>query len=542
MISSKEEQFLNKLAELGIKLSKSWKKTQKTQKVLIVIVAVLTIAALVAVVSMANRVDYAILYTNLSEKDAGEVYSKLKDDMEVDVQAKANGTIMVPKDQVNQLRYMLNAQGFPASDISYDLYAEKAGAFSATDKDKAVYERYQLQANISQTINKMDKIKASTVIITPAEKSQFVLSDSNRDATASVMLEVEAGQTLSAEDANSIRSLVSQAVPSLPQENITIVDSKMNIYNEADLGSGASAVGTQLDLQNSVARQLEQQMLKLLTPVFGAEKLSASVNVALDFDKSTKETLTLSPPGDEDNMGIITSMKTMEERILNGTGAQGEPGLDTNGGAPVYQVDQTTNGDNTYTKITEEINAEVNEVKELIENAQGDIKDISATLIIDGGQELADMLPQIRTQIATAVGIPEDKITVSSMPFAENTMMQQMMEEQTLQAETQERNEMIKSIVTIAAILGGILIVLMLILSTVKKGKEMMLEAERQRALEEQERINRINLAADDEISVADLLDGKKDATLEQVQSMINTNAETIAQVLRNWLLDDGRR
>lgn len=530
----------NAFGELTKKITEGWKAAQRSQKILIIVVIILTIVAIAVVGSMATQVQYSVLYSGLTDSEAGAVMEEL-DSQGVEYRTRSGGTILVPKDQVNDLRYRINAEGVIQTGLSYDVYSDGLG-FGATDKDRQMYTKMQLETNLSQMINDMDKIKSSAVLLSLAEETVYVLSDANKSqSSASVMVTLDTGATMTQEDAEAIRNLVSTSVKSLPPENITIVDSMMNVYTGGLSDVGTGVVNSQIDLQNKVAEQLKAQIVNLLSPVFGVEKLSASVNVILDFDKSVTNSITLEPPTDDaENMGIIVSMKTMQERIAGGTGAEGAPGLDENGGADIYQEIDALAGDSVYYQVTEEINAEVNEINEQLEKAQGTIKELSCTLIIDGGEELDELLPEVRTQIATAIGVAEENITVSSMPFEQNTLLHQALEEQTAAAELAERNDLIKQIILVGGIVGGIIIVLLLIMSSQKKKKQMELEAERLRILEEEER-NRVDVAIDDEVSIEDLMEGASDSTLDQIQSLIKRNPDTVAQILRNWLLDEGR-
>ena len=509
---------------------------------------VLTIIALSVVGSMSNQVEYETLFTGLTDEEAGTVIEALEE-MGISYTSGPNGTLMVPKDQMNGLKYKLQAEGLPSGDsLDYSLYAENATRFGSTDKDKQYYEQAQLQQNIAQMIGRLDKIKSCTVLLNLADESSFVLSnDENKESTASVMVTLKSADTkLTESDVAAIRSLVAQGVPALKEENVAIVDQNMNSYGggAAEETGGTTQVDTQIALQKKVSDDLANQIITLLSPVFGAENLSASVNVILDFDKSTTNSLTLSPPtNDAENMGIITSMKMTEERLQNtGIVPEGEPGMDPNGGAPTYQEIDEAAQDSTYYNAVTEVNAEVNEISEQIEEAQGDITDLSATLIINGGDEMTELLPEVRQQIATAIGVPEDKITVSAMPFEQNEAYQQAMEEQQKQIEEAQRLELVKSLALPLAIVAAVAIVLLVIWSSAKKKREMELEEQRMREWEEEQaRLaeQHIDYAADDEISVEDLLKEDEKDPLRQVQGLVEKNPDAIAQLLRNWLSDD---
>ncbi len=535
----------NAFTNAGKKLLAAWKNTKTSQKVLIILVVALTIVALAVVGTMAGQVEYASLYSGLTAAEAGQVQAQLKEDG-VDFVVGTDGSIMVPAADAARIRNELSNSGIPASGPNYDFYSSKAGSFGATDKDKELYAKFQLEQNISGMINQMDKIKSSTVILTLGESSKFVLSkDGNTQSTASVMLVVKDGQTLSESDVNAIRAIVTTAVPSLQEDNITIADSNMNSYGTNGSSGGTSLVDTQLALQKKVGTDLEQQMIKLLAPVFGQEKLSASVSVTLDFDKETTNTLTLSPPvNDAGNIGIVTSMKQTVERLQNGaTVPQGAVGQDPNGGAPTYQEIDAAAQDSPYYNAVTEVNAEVNEINQTLEKAQGQIKELSATLIIDNtDQDMTAILPEVRQQIATAIGVPENKITVSSMPFAQNTLYEQAMAEQEAAIQQAQQMELIKSLVTPIAIAAAILIAVMLLLSSRKKRLAMTLAAqqEEQWAAQETEQ-QHIDVVADEEIDMEELLKEKEDNTLGQIQTLADKDPDAIVQLLRNWLSDDIR-
>lgn len=219
---------------------------------LIIAVIILTIVALSVVLNMANQVEYGTLFNGLTDEQAGAVQTALKE-KGVDVRSAAGGTLLVPKDQVESLKYQLRSEGLPGGeDLDYTLYSENAGAFGATDKDKAYYEQAQLQQNIAQIINKMDKIKNSTVLLVLAEDSTYVLSGKdNQISSASVMVTLKsADEQLSQSDVNAIRAIVSKAVPSLTEDNIAIVDQNMRTYGGGSSDeAGTSKVDSQIQLQ-----------------------------------------------------------------------------------------------------------------------------------------------------------------------------------------------------------------------------------------------------------------------------------------------------
>lgn len=513
----------------------------------------MTIVLIAVLVNNSNQVEYATLFTGLTEEEAGTVMEALQE-QGVEVVAAPDGTLMVPRDQVQELRYSLTASGIPGTDaLDYSLYSENASSFGATDQDKAFYEQAQLQFNISQTINRMDKVKTSTVLLAIAEQSPYVLSGQEPEvSSASILITLrDPNVPLTQAEVNSIRDITSKAVPSLAADEIAIVDQNMRSYGTQEEENVSNAVQMQFELQQHVAQTLQEQIITLLTPVFGPDNISANVNVVLDFDSTTTNSLTLSPPtNDAENMGIITSMRQTAER-LQGVDevAEGEPGMDPNGGTLTYQVIDDLAGTSTYYNAVTEVNAEVNEVSQQIEEAQGDIVEISATVILNGGDALTDILPEVRSQVATAIGVPLNSITVSAMPFEANALYEQQMleaEEAQRQAETRA---FIQSLIIPLLIVGGVVAAALILVSYMRKKRKEEQQEEQWRLWEQQQAEERarieqeapgqlVDIMADEEIDPSELLKDKNEA-LQNVRKLVDEDSAAIAQLLRNWLSDN---
>lgn len=540
----------NIFTNIGKKIGDFWKKLKKSQRVILVAVSILMIIAIIVVLSVSNRTEYTALFSGMESAEAGEVLQILQNQ---NVDAKvSNGSIMVPAEKADELRLQLNAQGYPKVGLNYSLYLDNASTFGMTDTEKKNIYQMQLQQNIAQTLCTMSKIKSATVMVSLAPDSKYVLSkDENQAASASVTLQLENNEELTTSEAQTVRAVVAKSVPGLEAENITIADTNMNRYEEDDgtnpnLGTD---VVSQLQLTEIVRKQLEQQLLTLYAPVFGAQRLAASVNVTLDFDKSTTQSIQLSPVtdyGDENNMGIATEIKRTRERILNGAGAEGEPGVEPNGGGnPTYQADDDEAGDSTYYKVTEEYNARVNEINETLEKAQGQIKDISCTLIIDGGDELTSILPDIQKQISTAIGVPLNNVTVTAQEFYKASEDDDPNNPGGNLVPGEDGQQASSLIWIVAAVAVALIVLVIILMGRRSKKKQQEIDELQRRWMEEQQRQNAassIDLAADDELTPEDLLRPQESDDLTQIKNLVETDPEAIAQLLRNWLSNDYSR
>lgn len=520
----------NVATESAQKAKDFWNKQGKKKKITVIVAAVIIIAAIGLLAFSLTRKDYVVLFSGMDSAEAGEVMNVLKE-QGVSVKAQGN-TILVPKDNAEELRLTLNAQGYPKSGLNYDVF-EKASNLGATDMEKNVYLKFQLEQNIMQTINKLDKIQNSTVMITLAQSSQFVLSgQGNTPATASVLVDLKSGDQLSQTDAESIRHLVMRSVPNLSSENITVVDSNMNLYDQDSGGVGGTGnTSAHLDLQKKTQTGLEQQVNNILTPVFGSGKVKSSVNAKLNFDKKVTSSVTFEPPVEGEEQGLIVSQAELLEQITGGNGAGGTVGVDPNTGVSTYP-EGNAGGNGDYLKTTREFNAELNEVKEQIEHAQGTIQDLSVAVILDGDESIDEMLPKVTDLVSKAIGVEEENISIMRTPFKQSEEMNAELEEQKKTLATQQRNNMFKNIAIIAAILLGVAAILLILRKRWRQTDGIPTGAGARAAG------GGVNLLADEDLDISDLQSGEPENTAK-IKKLVNSNPEAVAQLLRNWLSDD---
>ncbi len=524
----------NQAKERAGKVKETWDKLEKNRRIAIIASVIVVIIAIGFSIYFLTKKDYAVLYSGMDSAEAGEIFNSLKDSG-TDVKLRGSDTILVNAKKADEIRLQLSAQGYPKSGLNYDIF-QGASSFGTTDMEKQVYLKFQLEQNIRQTLRRIEKIKDATVMITLASESQFALTaQGSTPASASVVLDVENGDSLTKNEAASIRNLVMRSVPNLKSENITIVDSNMKMYNaesedELDIDSDSLA------LQQQTKNNLETQIMNLLTPVFGHGKVSTSVNVVLDFDKRVTTSVTFEPPIEGEEQGLIVSMKELTEQINGGTAAEGTVGVDPNGGVTTYPV-VGEDGNGNYYKTTREFNAEINETKEQIESARGKIAQLSISVIIDGDENTVNqqVLAQVADLVSKGIGVDPANVSVARMAFQANADQQAAAQAQ----ENMLKQQMYMRYGTIALIALLIFaacgVLLFIYLRKKKREQELQAELDAQLAAET---VSGIDLLADEDLSIEDLTN-KDSETTEKIFKLVETNPEAVAQLLRNWLDDE---
>ena len=523
--------------DLISKVPTFFKSMQKGKLIRLIIFSTLIIIAAIVAATLLNQKTYSVLYSGMDPQDAGEVMQVLSD-MGVDAKPRGDDTILVESEQVDSIRMQMAAQGYPNSGFNFDILKNASG-LGATDMDKEIYYQFQLQENLRRTINKLEKVEDSVVNLNLSEESSFVLSDNNKPATAAVMLMLHKGHTINNNEVRAIAELVSKSVSGLKLEDVRIIDSQMNLYTIED-ETEIQSMNSQIELQNSVQTRLKEQIINLLTPVFGDGNVIAEVNVILDFDKQVTESVEFAPPG-EGSEGLVISMKELYETIRNNEDGD-VVGIEANGSAPTYVSEDESAA--VYDKVSKESNMEVNETKTLIENAKGAIKELSVSVILDSSTSTSDYTENVRQLVSNAIGVGNDRITVEMMPFKkmESTEVQTAFTNQKELLESVNKAEIIKYlIVGFAAVL--ILILISAIIRSVTGGAQEYEEIEEYEDYEIESEVAAQVMSAEGKEGKTEaeieLQFEKKDTALEQLAKYVSRSPEAVAQLLRKWLYED---
>ena len=413
MDASSLSESLGFIGTTGSKLLDTWKTLDTKKRRLIVFLVVIVLIVAVFSVWMLNITSYGVLYTNLSSSEAGEILAQLK---EMGVEAKPDGssTILVAQDKIDTVRMELAAAGLPRNDLDLDIL-DKGSGFGVTEEDKAVYRRYQLQQDLQNAIKTFNGVSEARVSLIIPKESVFLIEDQRTEATAAVLLTLRTGAELSAGNVKAITELVRLSVPNIKNENISIIDSNMNVLNNHSQTEETQVQDRQA-FQQQMGSHLQGQIMALLQPVFGVGKVLAEVNVALDFDDATVESLRFEPAQGSSN-GIIANIESIRE-VANGSndGATGVPGTGANGGAVTYPVVDVDNS--VYEKNSEQISYEINTIKESLVKAKGSIKQLSVSVLLDSRDgAAADYAENVRNLVSSAIGVSPETITVESLPF-----------------------------------------------------------------------------------------------------------------------------
>ncbi|HVC18022.1 MAG TPA: flagellar basal-body MS-ring/collar protein FliF [Rhodanobacter sp.] len=260
---------------------------------LLLLVAVAAAVALgVAVVLWSRGPNYGLLYAGLTQKDASAITQVLQAGNTPYKLSSDGSSIMAPAADLAALRLKLAGQGLPQGTASSE--ATGAGDSPFGMSDLAERTRYQqlLETDLGNTISGLQSIRAARVHLALPKPSAFIRD--NRAASASVLVTLYPGRQLDAGQVAAIVHLVSASVPDLDARHVSVIDQQGQLLTSdpespAAIGDNRMRLATQIE--NTYAQRIEQ----LLTPLVGPGRVRAQVYADLDFSQTEKATETFDP-------------------------------------------------------------------------------------------------------------------------------------------------------------------------------------------------------------------------------------------------------
>ena len=412
-------QFLNLLNSLPL-----------SKKISMVFVIILVVTGFALMFFWTNQENYQVLFSNLSQGDASAIAAKLKERNTL-YKVEANGTmIMVPEEQVHELRLSLAGDGLPnGGNVGFEIFDHTD--FKTTRFVQELNYRRALQGELARTINRFKEVNDSKVFIAIPQESLFI--EDREPASASIQVDLRSN--LPPAKLTAIVHLVASAIEGLEPEHVTVVDTKGRLIFKGGIGDESSSglSSTQLDYKTNVESEIKTNVQSMLEGIVGFGKAIVRVNAEIEFDK-----ITLSEEEYDPSAKVVRSSRNIEEVMQAGEKGKktAQTVIDERRGV-VPSPDQTQN---KKTKKDVATNYEINKITRTTLKPAGKIGRLSVAAVIDGNYELEKLedgttqkkyIPRSEQEIKTfeeivkkAMGYNEDRedqISVSSIPFAGST-------------------------------------------------------------------------------------------------------------------------
>jgi flagellar M-ring protein FliF len=241
-----------------------------------------SVALGVAAVMWVQTPGFRPLYANLAEKDQARVIEELAKAGIPHKIDNASGAILVPDKQTHEARLKLAAQGLPKAGHSGFEAMESASSFGSSQFLETARYQHALEGELARSVMGISVVQSARVHLAIPKQSAFVRN--RQQPSASVVVSLYAGRALDEGQVAAIVHLVASSVPNLTAENVTIVDQQgrllaSNGRQQRELGLTATQFEQTRKLEESYVKRVED----ILSPIIGTGGVRAQAALDMDF-------------------------------------------------------------------------------------------------------------------------------------------------------------------------------------------------------------------------------------------------------------------
>lgn len=457
----------------------NWLKMPPRTRNIIKVIAAGTVAiTLIAVIALnlSKNKDYGTLFTGLNAGEAQEVASLLQDEG-IDYRYNGDGTIRVPAGQEDQARANLLSKGYPKSGFTYDMYLNNSGLMT-TESDKKRVSLYELQERLGATIRVFDGVQDAKVTIAEGEGQKYALEDGvQQSASASAVITMKTGSTLTPDKAKAVKQLIAQAVRGMNFTNVSVFDAAtMMEVGTQEEGSETGSAMDMTSLTTLVESNIAGNVRRVLEQLYGQGNVAVSVKGTLNMQRLIQESTQYSVPDkidEQDKTGLLQREETSGESTTGANqAAGGVVGADANADTPRYTNNNGTEQiQENYSNGSSAREWLFNSLKEQREIDPGVLENTTVGVVINTADNQTVAERDLVNLVANSAGIPVDtaaqKITVIRAPKLADSVP-------TGQNDAAQATSLLPIYIALGA--GGLLILLLVILLLLQRRKTRMAE------------------------------------------------------------------
>lgn len=226
--------------------------------------------------------EYRVLFSELSDRDGGEVVEALER-LNIPYRlTEADGSIQVPAEQLHVARYRLAAQGLPRGDKPAD---ENAGPrFGVSPFQERVGYQRALEAQLAHSVESLEAVEAARVHLAIPRQSAFLREQI--PPAASVLVVLKPGARLTEERVEALRQIVAGGVPGLNPGQVSVVDQSGALLAAGLAGAYRGLSPDQMEYARRLENDLAGRIMRVLAPVLGDTAFRVQVTAKVDFRES----------------------------------------------------------------------------------------------------------------------------------------------------------------------------------------------------------------------------------------------------------------
>jgi len=399
----------------------------KNRRLLLLTASSLMLLGFIGLLLWSADPPYRPVFSGISEQEAASVVETLQKE-HIPYRLEAGSTVLVPSDQVYAARLKLAGQGvMPENGVGFELF-DKSTPFGISDFAQKVNFQRALQGELARTIEVLPQVAKARVQLVLPKESAFV--EHERQASASVMLQLSGGQRIPGKTVIAIQNLVAASVPALDRKTVTIVDSAGNLLSSGEKQTAMDAGQTQQEYKTQIERRLEERLTGMLEQMVGAGQAVVRVTAKINREYVEQNNQRYNP--DE---AVLRNQRVIKENSqASDSAASGVPGMASNTpGGKGNSATAIRQPSEKATRSEQTSNFEISSTTEKRIIPFGNIKRLSVAAIVGGsfreenGKSVFTPRGQkemktIQALIERAMGYDEDRgdtLEVQSLPLVD---------------------------------------------------------------------------------------------------------------------------
>lgn len=296
------------------------------QSIGLLVAAAATIALAFGMWTWGKTPDYRVLYGNLSDRDGGAIIESLQQ-MNVPYKfAEGGGALLVPADQVHEVRLRMASQGLPKGSLAGFELMENQKFGTSQFLEQMNYQR-ALEGELARSVQTLASVQSARVHLAIPKPTVFVKEQ--QQPGASVVLTLHPGRILDGSQISGIVHLISSSVPNMPAKNVTVVDQSGTLLSSVKEGSTGQMDATQISYVRKIEQDYINRIEAIITPLIGANNVRAQVTADIDFAQ-TEQTAESYKPNQDPKESTLRSQQTMASTNGGIPSASGVPGALSN--------------------------------------------------------------------------------------------------------------------------------------------------------------------------------------------------------------------
>lgn len=361
---------------LVVQFREFYKNLTPVKRFSMMIAFIIVMASALFMVVMVSGTDYTSLLTNIPSDQTSQIVEKLQSKNIPFRVTEGGKTILVPKELLHSTQMALMSEMGSGKIGSIGLEIFDKQDFGTTSYAQRINYQRAIQGELMRAINTLDAVKRSKVMLALPAKKTFLEEGSS--PTASVVVELHPGKTLSEDQVRGITYLVANAVEGLEADKVSVIDSRGKMLSRPS--DPTTAGGSQIaDMKSKMEHDIEERVESILSRVVGQGRVMARVNAQLD----TRQQTTTEETVDADKSALLSVQSEDENLDGSRSNPTGIPGSRSN----LPGAQDASSGVGFNQNVKKELKTQNFAVPKTVRNireAAGSLQRLTIAVVVDG--------------------------------------------------------------------------------------------------------------------------------------------------------------